>query len=222
MTIDDKNIRIFGDTSKSLPAVYLHTVQGEGDTIWQQCLKIGTREFILIEIDGGNWNENMSPWALDKLFPEDEPCGGKAAEWLNTLTKDIIPQVESLLHTTKHIIAGYSLAGLFAMWSVYNTDFFDGIISCSGSFWYPQFLKYMYEHDFQKTPEIIYLSLGDKEHLSKIKLLTTVEDNTRQLYDYLQHASIHSIFELNNGNHFQQCAWRIAKGIQWSLRQINK
>ncbi|WP_321426183.1 alpha/beta hydrolase-fold protein [uncultured Bacteroides sp.] len=218
MNIKGKNINIFGDTSKPLPVVYLHTVRGEGHAVWEQCQKIGTKQFVLVEIDGVNWNNDMSPWPLGKLFPEDEPCGGKAEEWLGILTQEIIPQVETQLHVTKRFIAGYSLAGLFAMWSVYYTYLFDGVISGSGSFWYPDFLDYVHEHEFKKKPESIYLSLGDKEHISKIELLTTIEDNTRSLYEYFQKSGINTIFELNNGNHFQQGAWRMAKGMKWSLK----
>lgn len=222
MNIKGKNIHVFGDTSMSLPIVYLHTVRGEGYTVWEQCLKMGTRKFILVEVDGVNWNDDMSPWPLGKLFSGDEPCGGKAGEWLGVLTQEIIRQTEKEFHVTKRFIAGYSLAGLFALWTAFNTDLFDGIISGSGSFWYPDFLHYVYGHEFMKTPESIYLSVGDKERISKIQLLTTVEDNTRSLYEYFWKAGINTIFELNNGNHFQQGAWRMAKGIKWSLQQIAK
>lgn len=222
MNIKGRNINIFGDINKSLPVVYLHTVRSEGHAVWEQCQKMGARKFLLVEIDGVNWNDDMSPWPLSKLFPGDAPCGGKAEEWLSVLTQEIIRQVEKELHVTKRFIAGYSLAGLFAMWSAFNTALFDGVISGSGSFWYPDFLDYVHKHEFMKTPESIYFSLGDKEHISKIQLLTTVEDNTRSLYEYFREAGINTIFELNNGNHFQQGAWRMAKGIKWSLQQIAK
>ncbi|WP_106827924.1 alpha/beta hydrolase [Parabacteroides pacaensis] len=222
MNIKGKNINIFGDISKSLPVVYLHTVHSEGYAVWEQCRKMGTRKFVLVEVKDVNWNDDMSPWPLGKLFPGDESCGGKAEKWLSVLTQEIIPQTEKELHVTKRFITGYSLAGLFALWTAFNTDLFDAVISGSGSFWYPDFLDYVHRHEFMKTPESIYLSLGDKEHISKIQLLTTVEDNTRSLYDHFRKAGINTIFELNNGNHFQQGAWRLAKGIKWSLQQIAK
>lgn len=222
MNIIGKNIHVFRDISKSLPVVYLHTVRGEGHAVWEQCQKMSTRKFVLVEVDVVGWNDYMSPWPLDELFPGDEPYGGKAGQWLDLLTQEIIPQTEKELHVTKRFIAGYSLAGLFAMWVAFNTELFDGVISGSGSFWYPGFLDYVHGHGFMKTPESIYLSLGDKEHISKIQLLATVRDNTRSLNEYFRKAGINTIFELNNGNHFQQSDWRMAKGIKWSLQQIPK
>jgi hypothetical protein len=56
----------------------------------------------------------------------------------------------------------------------------------------------------------------------KNPLLATVEDNTRWLYDHYSRQGITSIFELNNGNHYMQSEWRVAKGIQWSLKQDNQ
>lgn len=83
------------------------------------------------------------------------------------------------------------------------------------------YINKVYQQEL-KTPESIYLLVGDKEHISKIQLLTTVEDNTHSLCEYFSRSGINTRFELNNGNHFQQGAWRMARGIKWGLQQSAK
>ena len=79
------------------------------------------------------------------------------------LTHQIIPFTEEKLgYVPKfHGIAGYSLAGLFALWSVYQTDLFDWAASISGSLWFDGFLEFMKAN----TPKVkfIYFSLGIKK-----------------------------------------------------------
>ena len=219
MNIAGKNIRIFGDTDKAAPIIYLHTFQHEGEKVWEQCSKTGTKRFVLVEIDGVDWNRDMSPWPSAKLFAEDTACTGGGEEWLQVLTSQIIPTVEKNLTMTRRFIAGYSLAGLFALWSVYHTDMFDGVISGSGSFWYPDFIEYADSHTLMRQLSSIYLSLGDRESHVRNQVLQRVEENTRWLCAHYQAQDIPTTFELNTGNHYMQTELRMAKGIRWTLRQ---
>ena len=219
MNIAGKDIRIFGDTGKAAPIVYLHTFRHEGEEVWKQCEKISTRRFILVEIDGVDWNRDMSPWASEKLFAEDTACTGGGEEWLQVLTTQIIPAVEKNLTVTRRIIAGYSLAGLFALWAAYHTDMFDGVVSGSGSFWYPGFVEYVSSHSPMGQLSSIYFSLGDRESHVRNQTLQRVEDNTRRLSEHHQALGINTTFELNTGNHYMQSELRMAKGIRWILRQ---
>ena len=52
--------------------------------------------------------------------------------------------------------------------------------------------------------------------------MQTTEPNTRFLQHTLESEGIASVFELNNGNHFIQSEWRVAKGIQWTLRALKR
>jgi predicted alpha/beta superfamily hydrolase len=219
MNIANKDIRIFGDTGKVSPIVYLHTFRHEGEEVWKQCTKISTKRFILVEIDGVDWNNDMSPWPCAKLFDEDTACKGGGEEWLQMLTSQIIPAAEKDLTVSRRYIAGYSLAGLFALWAVYHTDVFDGVISGSGSFWYPGFVEYAASHHLMRQPSSIYLSLGDRESRVRNRTLQCVEENTRWLSAHYQAQGITTTFELNTGNHYMQTELRMAKGIGWTLRQ---
>ena len=219
MEIGGKHITLFGAVDKTLPIVYLHTFRQEGERVWQQCQRMGTRQFVLAEISDLNWDEDMSPWSMDGEPFHEESIIGKAGEWLEVLLTEVIPQVEKQVQVTRRYLAGYSLAGLFALWSIYHTDSFDGIVSGSGSFWYPGFIDYVKSNQPVRFPEAIYFSLGDQESKTHKILLSGVEDNTRWLCGYYQKNNVNTVFQLNNGNHYMQSDWRIAKGIQWILRQ---
>ena len=116
-------------------------------------------------------------------------------------------------------LAGYSLAGLFAIYAAYKTDIFSRIISASGSLWFPGFEDYAKSHEFVKKPDFVYLSLGDTESKAKNKVLATVQDKTESLFELYKSKNIPVIFELNKGNHFTEPALRTAKGIKWILEQ---
>lgn len=212
-----KKINIFGDTNSGLPAVYIHTFREEGRQIRKDCDNLGCRQHVLVEIAGDDWNDDMTPWPCGQLFKGEPPYNGKAREWLKVLTEQIIPVVEHGANTGRRYIAGYSLAGLFALWALYNTDAFSGALSASGSLWYPGFLEYALSHEFCKKPDAVYLSLGDREHLGRIKAFRTVRDKTESFEKYLLGKGIATAFEINPGNHFSNPTLRMAKGIKWML-----
>ena len=116
-------------------------------------------------------------------------------------------------------IAGYSLAGLFALYAAYRCAAFDRIASISGSLWFPDFMEYALSHEMPKRPEKLYLSLGDREACTKNSLLKTVQTNTETLAGHYRDLGCAVTWELNPGNHFRDAALRSAKGIRSILEQ---
>ena len=110
-------------------------------------------------------------------------------------------------------IAGYSLVGLFALWSVFQTDAFDRAASVSGSLWFDGFMDCMRSSTPPNGLRQIYLSLGDKEKNARNQRMAAVEDYTRQAAELLREWNIPVMFELNPGGHFQDIPGRIARGI---------
>ena len=82
--------------------------------------------------------------------------------------------------------------------------------------WYPDFAEYVKKNEISKNIDKIYFSLGNKEKNSKIEILKTVEDKTKEIYYYLS-KNINTIYEENEGNHFQDDILRMAKGIKCIL-----
>ena len=195
--------------------VYLHTAAGGAESVW----KLTDLKFSLVSIDGIYWNRELSPWPHEKVFAGGEAFAGGAADYLETLTGQLIPAAEQafLLIPEKRYLAGYSLGALFAVYAVYHTSLFDGIGSISGSLWYSGFSAYVKEHTVRRNPDKIYFSLGDKEAASARGIMQTVFVRTRQIEEKFRKDGIHTILEMNRGNHFKQVPERIAKGIRWLL-----
>ena len=136
------------------------------------------------------------------------------------LTGSIISAIKAELGAEPEYtaIAGYSLGGLFAIYSLYRTDVFSRAVSASGSMWYPSFLEYAEKNNFGKMPSRVYFPLGDREARTRNALLSTVEDKTGKVYDQYKNKGIETTFEMNPGNHFKDADLRLAKGIAWILK----
>ena len=99
----------------------------------------------LAAISGVDWNRELSPWPAPKVFRGGEDFGGDGPAFRGILAGQIVPSVEAQLGfvPVSRAVAGYSLAGLFALWSVFQTDTFDRAASVSGSLWFDGVMDYM-------------------------------------------------------------------------------
>lgn len=219
--IGNKKVSFFFDSSKPVPFIYFNGVFDSSEKLWNMCKQIGCGEFALVAISGLNWDDDMTPWYCPALSKKDTPCGGKADEYLTLLTDKIMPAVAELSEVKPlyNAITGYSLAGLFALYSLYKTDKFSKAACASGSFWYPDFNAYAMQNKFIKTPDCIYFSLGDKESKTANARLRTVQTNTETLEAFYKNKGIKTTFVLNKGNHFQNTDLRMANGIKWILEE---
>lgn len=229
MTIEGRTVSIHAGSAGS-PAVYLNCFSDEGERIYSLLsAKYSEAESSqntgsvpscsLITISGGIWEDDMTPWPCEPFTRGEPPCGGKADAWLQTLTEKVIPAAELQLdgRPKYRVIAGYSLAGLFAVYSLYRTDVFARAGSMSGSLWYPDFLEFTRSHAMLRKPEKLYFSLGDREFRTRHPLMRTVQERTQTIYEDCRRAGIDTVFELNKGNHFQHSDERTVKGIRWLL-----
>ena len=212
------NLQVY-PSSKSAPLILLNCYGDEGEGICRAVKELTDRPFSLAVISGLDWNRDMSPWAAEAVFKGESPFSGGADEYLNELTGKILPSILADLPTapTATYIAGYSMAGLFALYSLYKTSVFDGAASCSGSLWYPGFREYVDANEFSHVPSKVYLSVGDKEARTRNKLMAMVEENTRAICDLYASRGIDTHFDLNAGNHFSDAELRTAKGIAWLI-----
>lgn len=223
--IEDKVVSIYSKENclGELPVVILHTYGNEGKEVFDKCIELGCKDFILVSISNLDWNNDMSPWFALKLNEHGEDFLGKADKYIEVLVKNIIPSVEKYLKDDLKIsvkyygIAGYSLAGLFAVYSGYKTEIFRRIASASGSFWFPKFMGFVKENKISSNVEKIYFSLGNKESKVRNEVMKTVEDNTKEIERTYNSKEIKTIYEENQGNHFKDGSFRMAKGIKWIL-----
>ena len=200
------------------PIIFLLTGDEDGARVWDAARKLTARPFSLVTVPVADWNRDLSPWAARRVFKGGEDFGGGADAFLRTLESEIVPAVRAEADAPC-ILAGYSLAGLCAVYAAYRTTAFSGVISASGSLWFPGFLDFAASHAFTRKPERVYFSLGDKESRTKNPVMRMVEDNTRKLCDAYTAQGIETTFERNPGNHFQDAELRLAKGIAWILEE---
>lgn len=203
----------------SLPVVYLHVHDGNGSEVLRLCRELGCRDFVLAAIRPRCWNDDLTPWECPGLFADDAPFAGKAAEQLRLLESEIIPRVEADAprKPEQRVLAGYSLAGLFATWATFNSTAFGRVASASGSLWYPDFTGYAAANEFARKPACAYFSLGSKEARTPSRLLRNVAQGTRDIVELFEARGVPTLFEQNPGNHFKEPALRMAKGIAWAL-----
>lgn len=201
--------------------VILNEYSGDGSDVAGLLSLRGCREISLLTVSGIDWNREMSPWDCPPAFRGDSPYTGGADAYLAVLLGEILPETYIRLgyRPSRVMIAGYSLAGLFALYSLYRSDVFSGAASISGSLWYPGFADFVANNEMKASPERIYFSLGDAEENSRNTLLRTVRVCTESIVETMRKKGTETLYEINPGGHFSDAAQRCAKGIA-SLVQI--
>lgn len=220
-TIGSKTVSIFPSIEPEAPITYLNTFSDEGQKVYGATQPDGCPPFTLVAISDLDWNHDMVPWDSPPVFRNAESCTGGADDYLRHLTTEIIPTAEKELAGVPSWrgIAGYSLAGLFALYAIYRTDMFSRVGCMSGSLWFPGFKEYIFSHEPKRRPDCIYFSLGDREAKTRNPVLKTVQENTEEIQAFYQSKGIDTVFQLNPGNHFVQGIERTIAGIQWLLNR---
>ena len=215
----DKHIAVFPCVVPNTPMIYLNTYSDEGQQVFEAAQAAGCPPFTLIAVSNLAWNRDMAPWDSPAAFKKGEPFTGGADDYLRLLAEEIIPRAEKELAGPPawRGIAGYSLAGLFALHAIYQTDVFSRVGCMSGSLWFPGFKEYVFSHEPKRRPDCIYFSLGDKEAKTRNPVLKTVQENTEEIQTFYQNKGIDTVFQLNPGNHFVQGEERTTAGIEWLL-----
>lgn len=214
-----KTISIFPSLEATAPIVYLNTFSDEGQKVYEAAQAAGCPPFTLVSISDLDWNHDMVPWDSPPAFKNAEPCTGGADEYLRLLTEEIIPAAEKKINGVPRWrgIAGYSLAGLFALYAIYRTDLLSRVGSMSGSLWFPGMKDYIFFHEPKRWPDCMYFSLGDKESKTRNPVLRNVRQNTEEIHAFYRSKGIDTAFHLNPGNHYNQAVERTATGLCWLL-----
>lgn len=203
----------------SNPLLILHCFSEEEEAVVKLLKGQEYFSFPLLCINNLEWQKDMCPWNSPALINTEKDFIGGADEYLSLLEKEIIPKAVEILgeDPSYYALAGYSLAGLFALYAGYRSALFSRIASVSGSLWYPDFLSFAKEKKMLSKAERLYLSLGTEEAKTRHVVLSTIERKTRELVEHYQSSGYCVNFELNPGNHFYEVEQRIEKGIRWIM-----
>jgi hypothetical protein len=194
----------------------------EGQKVFSLLSRDFTEPFNLIVISSIEWNKELSPYPMDPIFPGDPGYSGGGPAFLSLLEGELIPAIKEKygLNPRSYAIAGYSLAGLFALYAGIKSTFFDAVISASGSLWFEGFVDYLKREGLSPSVRYADLSLGNKESNSKNAVLKTVEAKTRELYEHLKYLGIQVSLHMEEGGHFKDVEQRQAKAILRCLKQV--
>ena len=145
MTIANKEVDIYHAHKAGSPLVVFNAFENEGLAVRSELENFTAADFTLASIKITDWNATLSPWEIPPVYKNDEPFTGGADAYLETLTVKIIPEIIGELGSEPAYIAlaGYSLAGLFAVYDMYRKDRLARIASASGSMWYPGFVAFV-------------------------------------------------------------------------------
>ena len=214
-TLCDYKLSLFQAEKADCPLIVFHSFSDEGEAVYQELRKQNAPECHFLSIGISDWQREMSPWPAAALSKDGEDFSGGADVYLESLLSAILPWAMERIHGKASFIgiAGYSLAGLFALYAMYRTDVFTRVASMSGSLWFPGIKEFCKENTMKILPEKLYLSIGDQESKTRHPILQTMQENTEELLDYFRSLGIPCKYELNQGNHFQDVNLRCAKGI---------
>ena len=175
------------------------------------------KQFSLITFKIEDWNNELSPWEAPPVFGNKTFVSG-AKDTLEFIESRLIPTVKEkydFADDVKVILGGYSLAGLFSLWSAYKSNTFSGIAAASPSVWFNGWEEFMDNNTLLSNT--IYLSLGDTEEKTKNKVMSKVGDNIRKQEQLLKNDNLNTILEWNKGGHFSNSDLRVAKAFVWCI-----
>ncbi len=172
--------------------------------------------FMFVYFNVKDWNRDLSPWDAPMAYGKDR-FGPGAEHTLRFILDNLIPEVSGEKDLPV-LLGGYSLAGLFSLYSGYVSGRFTGIAAVSPSLWINRW------DTFSAKEKIlcrnVYLSLGDREEITKNAMMKQVGDRVRQQDRILEEQGTDHVLEWNEGNHFKEPDIRTAKGFVWLLDHL--
>jgi len=175
--------------------------------------------FVLAAFQVFDWDLDLTPWHDDAISRKPE-VGTQTGDTLRYVKESLLPALEAEYGKLPVILGGYSLGGLFALWSSMQTDRFAAIAAASPSLWIKDWLDYAKGNPVQAGK--VYLSLGDQEEHVKNHAIARVGDCVRGEYELLkaQIGRENCTLVWNPGNHFQDGDKRLAAAFSWCINEL--
>ena len=176
--------------------------------------------FVLAAFQVFDWDLDLTPWHDDAINRKPE-VGTMTGDTLHYVTESLLPALEADYGKLPVILGGYSLGGLFALWSSMQTDRFAAIAAASPSLWIRDWLDYAKDNPVKASK--VYLSLGDREEHVKNHAIKRVGDCVRAEYELLkaQLGNENCTLEWNQGGHFQDGDIRLASAFTWCIKNLS-
>lgn len=169
----------------------------------------------LVRVGIRNWNDALTPWPATGLYRGNPDFGGEASVTLAELVDQAIPTVEkdAGLAPRSRAICGYSLGGLFALFTLVHSDVFCACGCLSGSVWYDGWVEHLRACGCDLAGRYAFLSLGTKEKRAARPILKGVQDCMETCASILRGCGCEVTYRLGPGNHMQHVAERFDAGL---------
>ena len=200
------------------PLIVIPSFKDNSLDLKKEIEKLTDKDFSLLTIYVSDWNNDLSPYVASSIFKGISDFKGNADSFLDyvlNLIKKVV--LEENVKPIYKALTGYSMAGLFAVYTLFKTNEFLKVGSVSGSLWYPLFIEFVKNNEVLQGISTFYMSLGDKEKKTSNKIMSQVETNSLIIFERIKPQFNNSKFELNSGNHFKDEGLRIAKCISYLL-----
>ena len=177
------------------------------------------KDYIILSFQVNDWDNELSPWESKGI--RNEYFKGDGSKTLYYIINDFLPYFENKFPIIKNkpkIIGGYSLSGLFSLYAFYSTNIFIGVGGFSPSLWFENWNEFIHKNEIKNNGSYVYLSLGDIEEKNNEGDLS-IGCKVRDFYEIIsKDLNVKEcIYEINEGDHFDNVEYRIAKGFAWLL-----
>ena len=177
------------------------------------------KDYLILSFKVNDWDNELSPWESKGI--KNEYFNGDGLKTINYIINDFLPYFENKFPKIKNkpkIIGGYSLSGLFSLYAFYSTDLFIGVGGISPSLWFENWNEFIHKNEIKNNGSYVYLSLGDIEEKNNEGDLS-IGCKVRDFYEIIsKDLNVKEcIYEINEGDHFDNVEYRIAKGFAWLL-----
>lgn len=173
------------------------------------------RHASIVTIPIEQWNDSLTPWPAKGLYKGDADFGGMGRATLDELQAELIPRFEAAhgLAPNRRAVCGYSLGGLFALYALTHSVFFDACGCLSGSVWYEGWVDHLRACKLSLKGRFAFLSVGSKERRAALAPLRGVQDNMQACAHILEQAGCEVQHTVVPGGHMHQVAERLATGL---------
>ena len=178
----NKTMSIFPSFRVNAPIICLNTFSNEGQKVYAAAQATGCPPFTLVSIRNLDGSHDTVPWDSPPIIKISEPCTGGADDYLRLLIEAIIPTAEKEITGTPRWrgIAGYSLSGLFALYTIYQPDLFSRVGNMSSSLWFPGMKEYIFSHEPKRRPDCVYFPWVTKRAKRKTRFCEVFDRTQRR------------------------------------------
>lgn len=197
------------------PAILLN----DGELIEQ--LNLRTERAVLVGVYPNNRLSEYTPWPEPAIRPGTPDFGGQLGQYHRELNNEILTALidEYALDTEKLAYGGYSLGGLAATMSLWETDAFAAVFSLCGSFWYPGVADFIEEHVPKNYSAQVYLQNGIREGEGHNNRLCDAYSYAQRVHTALQ-ATCGAKTVLDDYGHHDRQSERLNAALRWVERVL--